>query len=123
MIVRLLATILAVGLLGGTAHARTVEHVTIKGAQDEILIPDNWNGSVFLYAHGYTADKRILEPIPDDLSQVNTLLLPGLVLVPPGAAAAVTTFRSVGWYVKDAIKDIENLRRYFVKKHGKPKHT
>jgi len=123
MIVRLLATILAVGLLGGTAHARTVEHVTIKGAQDEIIIPDNWNGSVFLYAHGYTADKRILEPIPDDLSQVNTLLLPGLVLVPPGAAAAVTTFRSVGWYVKDAIKDIENLRRYFVKKHGKPKHT
>jgi pimeloyl-ACP methyl ester carboxylesterase len=25
--------------------------------------------------------------------------------------------------VKDSIKDIENLRRYFVKKYGKPKHT
>ena len=122
MIARLLATILAVGLLAATAHA-AVEHVAIKGAQDVIIIPDDWNGSVFFYAHGYTADSRILAPIPDDFTKANQLLLPGLLFVPPGAAAAVTTFRSVGWYVKDAIKDIENLRRYFVKKHGKPKHT
>ncbi len=111
-------------LLAGRAVAQnTVERVAIKGAQGVIIVPKDWNGSLFLYAHGYTADKRILAPIPADLSQANTLLLPGLTFVPPGYASAVTTFRTVGWYVKDAIKDIENLRRYFVKKHGKPTHT
>ncbi len=124
MRVRLAAAVVALALLSGSAIAQnTVERVTIKGAQDIIIMPKDWNGSLFLYAHGYTADKRILAPIPEDLSKANTLLLPGLLFVPPGYASAVTTFRSVGWYVKDAVKDIENLRRYFVKKHGKPKHT
>ena len=118
------AALVAFALLSGSAAAQnTVERVTIKGAYDVIIMPKDWNGSLFLYAHGYTADKRILAPIPDNLSQANVLLLPGLSFVPPGYASGVTTFRSVGWYVKDAVKDIENLRRYFVKKHGKPTHT
>jgi pimeloyl-ACP methyl ester carboxylesterase len=107
----------------GRVQAKTVEVFSIKGAQNAIVVPDNWNGDLFLYAHGYSADKRILAPLPPDLVGVDTLLIPGLSFVPPGSAAAVTTFRSVGWYLKDAVKDIENLRRYFVKKYGKPKHT
>jgi len=106
------------------AAAQTVEHVNLKGANARITVPQNWNGSVFLYAHGYTADPRILAPIPDDFAKADPVLLPGLLaFVPPGYATAVTTFRSVGWDVKDAIKDVENLRRYFVKRYGKPKHT
>jgi len=114
--------LLVLGAMPARAQS-TVEPVTLKGAYGAIVMPQNWNGSLFLYAHGYTADKRILHPIPTDPTKAEQLLLPGLLFVPPGAAAAVTTFRSVGWYVKDAIKDIENLRRYFVKKHGQPKHT
>src|SRR2546425_2520733 len=121
---RLAAAVVAFALLSGSAAAQnTVERVAIKGAQDMIVVPKDWNGGLFIYAHGYTADKRILAPISEDVSKVNTLLLPGLLFVPPGYATAVTTFRSVGWYLKDAVKDIENLRRYFVKKHGKPRHT
>jgi pimeloyl-ACP methyl ester carboxylesterase len=121
MRIRLLAALLAIVT---SAAAQTVEHVNIKGANARISVPKDWNGSVFLYAHGYTADKRILAPISEDLSQVNLVLLPGLIsFVPPGYASLVTTFRSIGWDVKDAIKDIENLRRYFVKKYGTPKHT
>ena len=119
----LVLAVVATVIAGRPADARTVEVFSIKGAQNAIIMPDQWNGDLFIYAHGYSADKRILAPIPADLVGANTLLLPGLAFVPPGAASAVTTFRSVGWYLKDGVKDIENLRRSFVKKHGKPKHT
>ncbi len=115
------ALVLLISVAG--VQAQTMERVTIKGAYGIISIPKDWNGSLILYAHGYTADKSILQPIPGNLTQANQLLIPGLFFVPPGYATAVTTFRSVGWYLKDSIKDVENLRRYFVQKHGKPKHT
>src|SRR4029450_63917 len=124
MRVGLAVAMVVLALLSGSAAAQsTVQRVTIKGAHGVIIMPKDWNGGLFLYAHGYTADKRILVPIPDDLTTANLLLIPGLLFVPPGYASAVTTFRSVGWYVKDAVKDIENLRRYFVKRHGKPTRT
>jgi poly(3-hydroxybutyrate) depolymerase len=105
------------------ADAQTVEHVSIKGANARIVVPEGWNGSLFIYAHGYTADERILAPIPDDIGQATPVLWPGLLpFVPAGSATAVSTFRSAGWDVKDAVKDVENLRRYFAKRYGRPKH-
>ena len=116
------------------AQFQTVEPVTIKGAYGLIVIPDNWNGSLFIYAHGYSADNRLLQPFPSDLTpadfltldpggRVNLLFRAAIFPLLNGYASATTTFSSAGWYVKDAVKDIENLRRYFVKKYGKPKHT
>jgi pimeloyl-ACP methyl ester carboxylesterase len=124
---RMMATRLLVSMLvlaATSAVAQTVEHIEIKGAHALITVPEPWNGSLFLYAHGYTSDERSLAPIPDEIGQATPVLWPGLLgLVPDGYAWAITTFRSTGWDVKDAIKDVENLRRYFAKKHGKPKHT
>src|SRR5262249_24178386 len=120
MRMRLLLMFLAVTI--GSAAAQTVEHVTIKGAYGLIRVPKDWNGSLFIYAHGYTADQRILAPVPDHLTPATVVLLPGMGFVPAGYATALTTFRSVGWDVKDAIKDVENLRRHFVKTYGAPKH-
>jgi hypothetical protein len=115
---------LLLAVAAAPAAAQTVERVAIKGAYAEIVVPADWNGSLFLYAHGYTADGRILAPIPEDIRDATAVLWPGLLpFVPAGYATAITTFRSIGWDVKDAIKDVENLRRYFVKKHGRPKHT
>jgi len=94
-----------------------------------MIIPENWNGSLFIYAHGYSADARLLKPFPPDITAANIggkvdfLFLAMLLPTLDGYASATTTFRSVGWYVEDAIKDIENVRRHFVKKYGKPKHT
>lgn len=111
------------------AQWRTVDTPTIKGAYDLIVIPENWNGGLFIYAHGYSADARLLKPFPADLSLANftsklDLLFQATVLPSlSGYAVATTTFRSVGWYVKDSVKDIENLRRYFVKKYGAPGRT
>jgi len=107
-------------LAATSAVAQTVEHIEIKGAHALITVPEPWNGSLFLYAHGYTSDERSLAPIPDEIGQATPVLWPGLLgLVPDGYAWAITTFRSTGWDVKDAIKDVENLRRYFAKKYGK----
>src|SRR3989441_3607640 len=121
---RLAAAVVAFALLSGPAAAQTrVERVAIRGAQDMIVVRKDWNGGLFISAHGYSADERLLAPLPADPSKAPLLLLPGLAFVPPGYASAVTTFRSVGWYVKDAVKDVENLRRDFGKEHGKPKPT
>jgi len=120
-LVRVIALVLAVASAAGAA---TVERVELRGAHALITIPDDWNGSLFLYAHGYTADARILAPIPEATTDAVPVLLPGLLpFVPPGYATAVTTFRSIGWSTKDAIKDVEGLRRYFVKHYGKPEFT
>ena len=133
MIVRTLAALLLLALAGLRPAAaltfKTVDTFAIKGAQGLIIIPENWNGSLFIYAHGYSADARLLKPFPPDItaanigSKVDFLFLAMLLPTLDGYASATTTFRSVGWYVEDAIKDIENLRRHFVKKYGKPKHT
>jgi hypothetical protein len=110
--------------LSSAVPAATVERIEIKGAHALVTIPDDWNGSLFLYAHGYTSDERIVAPIPEQFGDAVLVLLPGLLpFVPAGYATAVSTFRSAGWDVKDAIKDVENLRRWFTKKHGRPKHT
>lgn len=125
----LLAALLAPRLVGAQGF-ETVEAVTIKGAHGLIIVPENWNGSLFVYAHGYSADERLLQPFPSGDLTLGDLLgqLPLLfqaVVLPTlfGYASATTTFRSAGWYVEDSIKDIENLRRYFVKKYRKPKYT
>jgi len=131
---RILLAVLLAATLGIAAPARaqwkTVDTPTIKGAYGLVVIPEDWNGSLFIYAHGYSADERLLRPFPSDVSPANftarldTLFQASVLPAIVGKyAIATTTFRSEGWYVADAVKDIENLRRYFVKTYGKPKHT
>ena len=129
MAIRTLAVLLLLVRPAAALTFKTVDTFTVKGAHGLILIPDNWNGGLFIYAHGYTADARFLKPFPADLTLANigtkldTLVLSVLIPTLSGYASATSTFRSVGWDVDDAIKDIENVRRRFVEKYGKPKYT
>jgi pimeloyl-ACP methyl ester carboxylesterase len=110
-----------------TFHA--VEPFSEKGAFSLIIVPEPWNGGFIVYAHGYTADQRTIVPYPADITPANiaSKLTGGdQVLQIPlnfGYAVATTTYRSVGWAVADAVKDIENIRRHFIRRYGKPKHT
>src|SRR5204862_7994269 len=122
MRIRLLVALVLLAVSAGVAGARTVESVSIKGAYGVIVVPDDWNGGLFLYAHGYSADKTILRPIPESLQGVDSLLIPGIFIAPPGYATATTAFRSVGWYMTAAVNDVENLWRYLVQQYGKPQH-
>jgi pimeloyl-ACP methyl ester carboxylesterase len=133
-------TWLAVSALSVTLAARpaaaltldAAEPVTIKGAHGLFMVPAGWKpetGGLFIYAHGYTADPRTIVPYPADITGDNlTTKLTGgdVVLQIPlnlGYATATTTYRSVGWAVGDAVKDIENLRRAFVHRFGQPHRT
>ena len=131
MAARLLAALLLFSALVSPAVAqwKTVDTFESKGAYGLIIIPENWKGGLFIYAHGYSADQRLIQPFPPDLTlltgltKLNVLFQATLLPTLSGYASATTTFRSPGWAVKDSLKDIENVRRYFVKKYGKPKHT
>lgn len=87
----------------------------MNGAAFRIDVPDHWNGTLLVYCHGYSpspgkysADKR------DPLSAF--LLAQGMALIQSGYSAG-------GWAVAEALNETEALRRYFVRKHGKPKET
>lgn len=127
---RFVGILLALALpCAAAADFRTVETFELGGAYDLIAIPDDWNGGLFIYAHGYTADQRFLAPLPADLTMANfTQKLPMLLqasVIPAfsGYAIATTTFSSVGWYVEDAVRDVERLRRHFIRRHGRPTFT
>ena len=43
-------------LVASSAPAQTLERVHLKGAYAQIIVPEPWNGGLFIYAHGYSAD-------------------------------------------------------------------
>jgi pimeloyl-ACP methyl ester carboxylesterase len=122
-LVALAALFLLLSTGPAAAQGLTVDTFTIKGAHGVIIVPENWNGGLFIYARGYSADSRIIEPFREDLQGLDLLYAAAILPTTLGYASAATTFRSVGWYVKDAVKDIEGVRRRFVKEFGKPTHT
>jgi pimeloyl-ACP methyl ester carboxylesterase len=94
----------------------------INGASFRIDIPQQgWNGSLVMYFHGYEQKPRVFalgtdgKPFPP--SRVLQQLLNR------GYAVAQSGYSTGGWAVAAASQDQENLRRYFVKKHGAPKET
>lgn len=92
------------------------------GAVFKIWAPDEWNGDLVLFAHGYVS---ILEPvaIPE-----NQLYLPDGTHIPTlvndlGFAFAVSSYRGNGLIVEDAIMDLEELVTIFNTAVAKPVHT
>jgi pimeloyl-ACP methyl ester carboxylesterase len=87
----------------------------LNGAKFRIDVPQNWNGGLVVYCHGYSADPVTYKEGP----------LPALfaVFTDQGYALAQSGYAAGGWAVQEAVTDIESLRRYFVAKYGKPKET
>ncbi len=92
-----------------------VERGEINGAQFRIDVPENWNGVLILFCHGYA-----VAPVRFDDPKLSPLLAG---LVSEGNAVAQSGYVAGGWAVAEAIQDTEALRRYFITKHGKPKET
>ncbi len=87
---------------------------TLHGAAYRISVPENWNGTLLVYAHGYPT-----EPVPEpDLA-----FLGEEALLEQGYALAASGFRGAGYNVREAVKDTKSLTDYFRKKVGKPEHT
>jgi len=87
---------------------------TIGAAAYEIEMPPAWNGTLFLYSHGYVAPGRAnpASAAPDAAI--------GDWLLKQGFALAASAYSSTGWAVEDALRDQIGLLDHFSSRFGKP---
>lgn len=90
-----------------------------SGALYRICIPNQWNGDLVVYAHGYAAPQLPLS-IPDDqiggvsLSQtVNQL----------GYAFATTSYSKNGLAIKEGLADVVDLYNIFITANARPRFS
>jgi pimeloyl-ACP methyl ester carboxylesterase len=90
---------------------------TIGAAAYRIEVPAIWNGTLFLYSHGYAA--------PDGPNAA--IAAPGVDatawLLDHGFAIAGSSYSSTGWALEDAFKDQIALLDLFDKQFGNPKRV
>jgi pimeloyl-ACP methyl ester carboxylesterase len=90
---------------------------TLGAASYAIEVPGSWNGTLFLYSHGYvaqgSANSAVAAPGPDVSSW----------LLGHGYAIAGSSYSSTGWAVEDAFRDQVGLLDYFAGKVGRPRRT
>lgn len=97
--------------------ARCYTGIDGNGAHYWIAIPNAWNKTLVMHAHGgprltpITAQSNV-----EDLERF-------AVTVRQGFAWAGSTYRRPGYGVRMAAEDTENLRKIFIKAFGKPEHT
>ncbi|SFB53032.1 hypothetical protein SAMN05216266_116131 [Amycolatopsis marina] len=136
MVTGFLAAALAVGLVGvppaaadGGSPVRVscpveMGQATCYGGQDangayySFAVPDDWNGSLVVHAHGGPGLTEGSDPerSPGDLERWS-------VMVREGYAWAGSAYRRGGYGVRMAAEDTENVRRLFVEEIGRPQRT
>lgn len=90
---------------------------SIGAAAYEIDVPARWNGTLFLYSHGYVAEggSNPAQSAPGDEART--------WLHDRHYAIAGSSYSSTGWAVEDAFKDQMALLDYFGTHVGKPKRV
>ena len=89
----------------------------IGKASFEIDVPPHWNGTLFLYSHGYVA------PGGSNGAQAAPVDFALQWLLGHDFAAAGSSYSSTGWALDDAFKDQIALLDYFSSHVGKPKRV
>jgi len=79
--------------------------------------PVRWNGRVLLLAHAYRTDEQ---PLHASLQETHPPVRP---LLEQGWLVATTSFRRNGVILKDAIDDLDALRRQIAAVHGQPQRV
>lgn len=116
------ATLAAIllALSPATAHAQTHFQGEIgPGTTYEIDVPQHWNGSLVLYAHGLIDPALPLAP-PSGLSEFT---LVRNALLASGFAVAASSYSSNGWALADAVRRTHQLSGIFASKVGAPRRT
>ena len=95
----------------------------IHGAPYRIRVPEVWNGTLLIFAHGY----RDKADHPGEIDNRNADVAPNAALEAPllaqGYALAGSAYKDNGWSVGDAIEDTKNLAVFFRDNVGQPQHT
>ncbi len=79
-----------------------------------IDVPDDWNGALFLYSHGYVAPGAYFQPASAPQGEAMHWLLN------QHFALAGSGYSSTGWALQDAFQDQIALLDYFSERVGKP---
>ena len=91
---------------------------SIKGANYKILFPPNWKGKLVMYAHGY--EFMGSSPRQSQSPMFANSMKPFLER---GFAAAASDYSVQGYSIPEGVENTEALRKYFIKKYGKPDTT
>lgn len=95
----------------------------INGAPYRIRVPEVWNGTLLIFAHGY----RDKADHPGEIDNRNADVAPNAALEAPllaqGFALAGTAYKDNGWAIGDAIQDVKNLAVFFRENVAQPQHT
>ena len=95
----------------------------IDGAPYRIRVPEAWNGTLLIFAHGY----RDKADHPGEVDNRNADVAPNAALEAPllaqGFALAGTAYKDNGWAIKDAIQDVKNLTVFFRDNVAQPQRT
>ena len=94
------------------------------GAEIMICVPpQNWNGSLVVFAHGYVAPTGGPPEIPwDQLVLPDGTSLPGLV-TDLGFAFATTSYRDDGLAIVPGVQDVQDLVTSFKSRYREPAHV
>jgi alpha-beta hydrolase superfamily lysophospholipase len=93
------------------------EHTgTIAGAPWRLDVPEQWNGELVVYFHGYAPQEQ---PIPEVMPRNG---YEGWLLE-QGFAIAQSEYSARGWSVAEALVDSEAMRKHVVGLLGQPKRT
>ena len=122
MLKRTLAIVIAALACAAPAAQAAEETGTLGAAPYRISVPEAWNGTLVVLAHGYR-DKADHPGEVDDRSPDGGFeaLFSGLNAA--GYAVAASAYSDNGWAVKEAIQDVRNLAAYFRGAFGNPGRT
>jgi hypothetical protein len=95
----------------------------INGAPYRIRVPEVWNGTLLIFAHGY----RDKADHPGEIDNRNADVAPSAALEAPllaqGYALAGSAYKDNGWAIGDAILDVKDLAVFFRDNVAKPQRT
>jgi pimeloyl-ACP methyl ester carboxylesterase len=127
-------TLLAVGVLFAACADKTITDSpatppvradvvdgTVGQADYRIHMPENWNGKLILYAHGYQspAGGPVL-PFEDPIIGAVFEAMRPVVVDQLGYALAYSSYRASGFAIKEGVHATEQLRGIFISKFGAP---
>ena len=115
------ATLAALAATG--ARADTTATGTLGGAPYEIKVPTNWNGTLLVYAHGYSDKADHPGETDDRTAHASPNAALDTFLLGQGYALAGSAYADNGWAVKEGIHDTRLLATYFNGRFGKPSET
>ena len=114
------AGLLLAGLLLGLkvqSQSPVIDTGRIDGVMYRIIIPENWNHNLVMYAHGYMSPDVPNTPQFFHNPRGDQSMQPFLER---GFAVARSAYSKTGWALVEGVDDTEALRMYFFDTYGKP---